>query len=150
MSTITGEPAPVPVPPRRSRSWLIVLMCLLIFCFGGVVGAGILVIHVGRQAKDALDHPDLLPERAARRLKQRLDLSDDQERQVQEIVRKHYPVIQQARENFIQVIDPELDAIETEIAALLAPDRARRFQERFEIFRDEMLPRRLGARRLGR
>jgi len=150
MSSNDDERPSAPAAPRRGRVWITVLVCALIFGFGGVVGAGITAIRAGRQARAALEHPDLLPVRVAHRLRGRLDLDDAQERQVEEIVRRHYPAIQQARERLLADLDPELDAIGSEIAALLAPDRARRFQERFEIFRDELLPRRLAPRRGGR
>ncbi len=137
----------VPAPPdatRPRRIWLTVLLCSLIFLGGGVVGAGITVMRVGRQARDAIQHPDLLPERVAHRLKSRLDLTDDQTRRVEQIVRRRYARILKARNDLMQDIGPEIDAIEREIQPILGPDQTVRFKERFDTFREDWLPGTIG------
>jgi len=139
----SSDIASVPGATRPRRTWLTVLLCTLIFLGGGVVGAGITIMQVGRQAKDAIQHPDLLPERVAHRLKGRLDLTDDQTRRVEQIVRRRYARILKARDDLLQNVGPEIDAIEREIIPLLAPEQTRRFKERFDTFRDDWLPRQL-------
>jgi hypothetical protein len=135
--------AAAPIGARPRRPWITVLLCALIFLGGGVTGASVAVLHVGHRAKEAIEHPDLLPQRIAHRLKGRLELTDDQTRRVEQIVRRRYQRILSARDNLLQNIGPEFDAIEREILPLLAPEQAGRLKERFQSFREECLPRRV-------
>ena len=150
-STSTPTAAPTPQPAlassRRWRTWLTVVLSAVIFLGGGVVGSGLTAMHVGRQAKEAIQHPDLTAPRVARRLQGLFDLTEEQMKLVQQVVERHYTVIRQARAEMLEVVDPELEAIGSEIAALLPPDRARRFEQHFRTFREEWFPQHTATRR---
>jgi len=129
-----AAPSALPGPPRRS-AWPTVLLCLAIFVAGGVVGWGVTVIHVYRETLAALQHPEQLPDRVARRLQKRLDLTDEQALAVEAILRRRQGTLMEARAELMQRTGPQLDAMEDEIAAVMQPGQALRFREQFRRLR---------------
>ncbi len=151
-STTTGAPAAVPPgaappsaalpaapPPRRRSPWLTVLLCLAIFLGGGVVGAGVTVIHLVRTARAALLHPEQAPERIARRMQKRLDLSDDQTARIETILRRRQVQLLKARAEMLDRAGPELDGLEADVAGALSPGQAARWREQFRRLRGDWL-----------
>jgi len=138
---------PADAPPRR-RGWVTVLLCLLIFGGGAVVGAGATALIVGSRVRDAILHPEAAPHRIAERLRRRLDLSDEQAGRIEQKITALHEQILAARSDFFERIEPVLDQIETSVAEELPPAKARQFHERFDEVRDEWVP--AGPRRLRR
>ena len=132
-----GPPGALPAP-RRKRAWLTVLLCLAIFVAGGVVGAGITVIHVYRTVLSALQHPERTPERIARRMQKRLDLTDEQTGRIEEILRRRQKPMLEARRELLERNAPELDALEDEVAAELTPGQALHWREHFRQMRRDL------------
>jgi hypothetical protein len=131
-----ASPAP---RSRRGRTWFTVVLCAVIFLAGGVVGAGGTLIRIGRQTREAIAHPEALPHRIALRLQSRLDLTDEQTARVEQVILRRQGRILETLQN----VDPEIDALELEIAELLHPAQADVFAARFRQFRDDYLPPRI-------
>lgn len=87
----TSEPLPV-VPPeplpvvRPRRRWLRVLLVLVVFGSGFVVGGGTALLAVKQRLSRAISHPEEEAARRARTLARDLGLSADQRAQVESIL----------------------------------------------------------------
>ena len=140
---MTPPPDDLPMPPvpARRKRWITVLLSALIFLGGGVVGAGIAAVHLSRQAREALQHPELAPKRIAARLERRLDLDADQAARVEQVVSDHQQRLMDVRGDFLEAAQPEFDALERDIAAVLTPEQSLAFERQVRGLRDEWLPR---------
>lgn len=130
---------PLPAPPRR-RTWLTLLLCLLVFGGGAVVGAGAAVTWVGRQVRDAARHPEDAPGRIARRMQSRLDLDDAQAARVEAALARHHAELLEARADFIERAAPILDRMEADVAAELPAEKAGDWRGQFRRLRDDWAP----------
>jgi len=139
-----GPASAAPAAPSRlrpRRTWFTVLLCLVIFFAGGVVGVGGTLLRIGHQTREALRNPARIPHRIALNLQSRLDLSEDQTARVETIVKRRQARLLAAREQLMDDVDPVMDDLEADIAQVLRPEQARQFRERFRQLREEWLPR---------
>ena len=143
---MSTESAPSPAP--RRRTWLTVILCVLIFGGGLAVGAGGTVLWVVRHVRDAVQHPELAPHRVAERLQRRLDLDDATTDRVQAAIERVEPDLLEARADFVDRIDPLLDQIDNDVASVLPPDKLDEWHHQFRRFRDDWVPRPDRPRRL--
>ena len=109
----TTEPPPVNhgglnAPRRR---WLTVVLSLLIFAAGFVVGGGTAVITVLRTVRQNIHHPERAPARITARLRRRLDLSDEQTRKVQAIVEHRQLALMEIRRQVQPRVMAELEKL---------------------------------------
>ncbi len=133
--------------PAPTRSvWPIVLLCAVIFLAGGIVGAGLAVYSVIDGAKQALQNPEEMPRRIARRMQRRLDLTDTQAERVRAIVETHQADLLGLRATALEGADPILDTMRDEIATELGPAGADGFLQHWGRMRDEWAPRMQGFR----
>lgn len=117
--------APLPPPPSRTRTTLIAAF-LLVFTFASGVIAGIvadrLMLRAGhhrvpRFATDAMVH----------RLDRHLDLTDEQRRQIEEIVRRRHQRINELTSRIRPRVRAEIDQTNDEIARILTPEQREKF-----------------------
>jgi hypothetical protein len=126
--------------PRR-RTWLTLVLCLVIFGGGLAVGAGGTVLWVVRHVRDAVQHPELAPHRVAARLQRRMDLDEATTARVEEALERSEPEMLEARADFLERIDPLLERIEADVAAVLPADKLDDWHHQFRRFRDDWVPR---------
>ena len=141
MSETPAAPAPLaPAAPRR-RTWITVLLCLLIFGGGLAVGAGGTVLWVVRHVRDAVQHPELAPHRVAERLQRRMDLDEATTLRVEAAIERVEPDMLEARADFLDRMDPLLEQIEADVANVLPKDKLDEWHRQFRRFRDDWVPR---------
>ena len=139
MSEASALAAPAPAP--RRRTWITVVLCLVIFGGGLAVGAGGTVLWVVRHVRDAVQHPELAPHRVAERLQRRMDLDEATTLRVEAAIERVQPDMLETRADFLDRIDPLLEQIEADVANVLPPDKLDEWHHQFRRFRDDWVPR---------
>ena len=129
----------VPAAPRR-RGWRTLLLALLIFVSGLIVGGGTMLITVRHRALRVLHHPEEVPARIAARLRWKLGLSDEQTQQVEQIVRKRQQALQAIRREVQPRVTIELDRVEAEIAITLDDAQRAKWHALFAKLRETWIP----------
>jgi hypothetical protein len=134
----TGETTLPPAP--RPRRWLRVVMALVLFASGFVVGAGATLITVRNRVLHAIHHPEEGPPRVAAKLRRKLDLTDEQTRRVEEILRARQLALQAIRREAWPRVEVELDRVRREVAEVLDEQQRREWEERFAYLRETWIP----------
>ena len=144
---VPPAPAPAPPvaiaspPPRRSRRWLTVLLCVLIFLAGGVAGAGAMALHTVRRVQEAVRHPEVIPERIVARLRRPLGLDAQQELQIRAVLARRQAALLDARAEALARAQPEFEGIESDIAAMLRPEQKDLWSKLYRRFLRDWAPR---------
>ncbi len=129
-----------PVRPRPRRWFRALLLSMLLLGSGVAIGVGGTLLVMTRGLQFGLHHPELFPARATHRLTSLLDLSDAQARQVETILRDHQRKLQEMRREVQPRIETHIDQIRDEIATLLTPLQAEKWQRWLAQKRDVWLP----------
>jgi Heavy-metal resistance len=115
--TTTTEAVSAPEPPSaRPRRTRTLLLMLAVFLCGGVCGASLAVAVVVHRMRGAVLHPDRLPGRTAQRLTRRLNLTPEQQAQVESILERHHQTMR-------PMIGRQMHAMRGEIEAVLTPEQ---------------------------
>ncbi|MHB8770210.1 MAG: hypothetical protein ACYC7J_04360 [Syntrophales bacterium] len=126
----TEKPSEALAKPRRRRLWT-VLLALIIFICGVLVGGGISFKIVTAGYKRALQDPDVLAEKIVRRMERRLDLSTDQVKQVREIILEQQKAFQSLHREFRPRLDSRIEKTRKELAKVLTPEQAQKWERTF-------------------
>lgn len=109
----------------KSRAALVVLLSLIAGAILGIVADRTVLAHLGRRPPD----PRRAGEHFARMLEHRLDLTDEQKREVEAIIQRHAD----ANETIFRETQPriraQMEATDREIEALLTPEQKTKFAE---------------------
>ena len=116
------------VLPKRPRRWRAMLLSLVIFLAGAVVGSALTVIVVAHRIQHAIRHPEEAPARIAKDLKKRLVLSDDQQQHVQAILAERLADLQTLRIQLQPQINAQLDLAFRQISEVLTPEQAQKWR----------------------
>jgi hypothetical protein len=119
MSRAPATKSHVTPPTRPRRRWLRIVLWLVIFGSGLLVGTGLTLIAVRRGVLQAIHHPEQMPTNVSRRLQRTLDLDDQQTQQVREILRRRQVDLEQIRVRYQPEIEEQLDLIRAEIGEVL-------------------------------
>lgn len=130
----------LPSAPRRNRRALRLLLYLLIFVSGSVVGAGVALIVVRNSALHAVHHPDDMPGLIAARMARALSLSDKQKSEVESILRERQAALQTIRREFQPQVEGQLDQLEEQVSAVLDVEQREKWESRFEYLRRTWVP----------
>ena len=133
----TEELAPT---PRRRRGWLRLLLYLVIFISGGIVGTGITLMVIRKSALFAVHHPDEMPAIIADRMTRVLDLDDDQKCQILDILRERQEALQDIRRQSQPLVEEQLDLLEEQVAAVLDPEQQEKWRSRIKHIRRTWIP----------
>ncbi len=125
--------------PRRRR-WLSLMLAIVIFTSGFVAGGGITLVTLRNTLLYWVHHPEEFPPRAAARLRSKLDLTGEQTRRVEAILRRRQAVLQTIRREVQPRVIAELDLVEQEIAEVLTPEQRERWHARFTELRETWTP----------
>lgn len=128
------------LPHTASRRWPRLLLLLLTFASGVVVGA----VGGARVMRDqmlaVLQHPEGAPDRILSHLRSELVLNDDQARKVEEIVRRRHAAMESVRaESYPQQL-LHFTAIRTEVAEILTDDQRARWTDLCKTLEERYLP----------
>jgi hypothetical protein len=130
------EPSAV-VPPRRNRGMFMGLLAA-VFVSGGVVGGGAGMLITQQQFSDCLRHPERMPARMMAMFKSELNLTDEQTKQVDEIVCRHHEQIESIRAEVRPRFAAEFNALHDEVNAVLTDAQRAKWEEMRERFRKDM------------
>jgi len=130
--------APV-IRPRRRWVWP-VLLGLVIFVSGVLVGGGLTFKIITSGFKRSFQDPEVSAERITNRMKRRLDLTDEQVVQVRRIILERQKAFQSMRKQVRPQLEAQIDKTRQELAAVLSPEQARKWEKRFGHFLKFWLP----------
>ncbi len=122
------------------RPWIhtIVLGGAILVC-GFLIGAGVSGHVLWNRVLHGARSPERMHARVTERLMRSLDLTEDQARQVRAIVDEHRrreaEILEQSRPR----LEEEIERMRAEVAAVLTPQQAERWNERMERFRRQWI-----------
>ncbi len=135
--------APLPAPPERKpgrRTWRHLGMVLLIFLGGAACGAAAATFVLKRALHHAMQNPSAMSTHITGRLAAMLDLTDEQAKQVREIILRHHDGLIDIRRDIQPRLEAELGVLEEEIAALLSEEQRARWHAHAAAMRAHWLP----------
>jgi hypothetical protein len=130
--------APV-IRPRRRWVWTI-LPALVIFVSGVLVGGGLTFKVITSGYKRSFQDPAVSAERITHREKKKLDLTDEQAVQFQRIIFEQQKAFQSLRKQVRPQLEAQIEKTRQELAAVLTPEQARKWEKRFGRFMKFWLP----------
>jgi hypothetical protein len=130
--------APV-IRPRRRWVWTI-LLALVIFVSGVLVGGGLTFKAITSGFKRSFQDPAVSAERITHRMKKQLDLTDEQAAQVQRIIFERQKAFQSLRKQVRPQIEAQIEKTRQELTAVLTPEQARKWEKQFRRFMKFWLP----------
>ena len=125
--------------PRRRRLWTILIVLGIFFC-GILVGGGLTFKVISEGYKRAFQDPEVLAEKIIRRMERRLDLNSDQVKQVRGIILEQQKEFQALRKEFRPRLDRQIEKTRRELAAVLTPEQARKWEKTFARIQRFWLP----------
>ena len=125
--------------PRRRRLWII-LIALAIFSCGILVGGGLTFKIVTVGYKRAFQDPELLADKIIRRMERRLELNSDQVKQVREIILEQQKAFRTLQKEFRPRLDGQIEKTRRELAGVLTPEQARKWEKTFARIQRFWLP----------
>jgi Spy/CpxP family protein refolding chaperone len=133
------KPADQLAKPRRR--WLrTVLLATAIFVCGALVGGGVTFKIIASGYKRTFQEPAVLAEEITHRMKRRLDLTHDQVQQVRRIILEQQMAFQSLRKEFRPRLDDQIEKTRQELAVVLTPEQARKWEKRFARIQRFWLP----------
>lgn len=139
-TTDVVSPEPIAPLPARPKRWRIVLLGIAILMLGALIGSGVTVIVIKKMVLHAISHPEKASARIANRIQRKLDLSAEQAAQVRSIIAERQKALQAIRREVQPRVEKELNGLRDDVAALLEPDKARRWRERFDRLKRSWVP----------
>lgn len=132
---------PVDHLAKPRRRWLrTALLATAIFVCGALVGGGLTFKIIASGYKRSFQEPTVLAEEITHRMKRRLDLTDDQVQQVRKIILEQQMAFQSLRREFRPRLDDQIEKNRRELAAVLTPEQARKWEKRFAHIQRFWLP----------
>jgi hypothetical protein len=132
--------------PKRTKwrraipRWAQIVILLVVFAAGGVVGGMIAAKVIYLRMDYYRRHTNVLPNDIVPRLKLRLGLTDEQTKQVREIIERRHPRMIENRKHGAQVMLNEFDAMEQEIADVLDERQKRMWHAMADSVHHRFLP----------
>ena len=127
-------------PVRTRRRWVTVLLVLVIFISGMIVGGGATIVVAVRNIQYAIKNPSVVPERATVRLQRALDLDEQQTVEVREVLSDLQRRLQQIRGRVYPEVQQELAEARSAISAVLDDEQKAAWDELFERVRERWFP----------
>jgi len=117
--------------PQRRRRLRAVALGLVILVCGFVLGAGVTVVGIKKMVH-AIHTPGEAPKRITDRMRCRLGLSDDQASKVQAILTERQKALLAIFHDVQPRIQEELKRTKEEVSAVLDPEQAEKWREKFD------------------
>ena len=128
------------LPRPRKRHWRIVLLMLIVFIAGGVVGSAGTVIWAMDHFQHIARHPEEAPRRITARMAEKLDLTDEQAEQVREILERRQQDLMVIHHEIRPRVEEVLNASRAEIAAVLNDQQQAEWEEMYQRFDRRWMP----------
>jgi hypothetical protein len=132
---------PLPAaPPHGRRRWVSLLLSLVIFASGIVIGAAGAAGFIRREILHVLRDPGAVPDRITQRLKTRLSLTDEQADKVQDILETRQRSLQAIRTRIQPEVVKQLRLAKEEVGDVLDDRQRERWEADFDRLRELWLP----------
>ncbi len=128
------SPTSLSIAPKKRR-WRSFFLGVVILLCGMVIGAGGTVVVMKHIILRAIQHPEEAPQRITDRVRNKLDLTEDQAAKVKAILTERQNKIQALRRQVQPEVEKELEKAKEDVAAVLKPDQAEKWRERFDHLR---------------
>lgn len=125
--------------PRRRHLWTI-LLALIIFICGVLVGGGLSFKIVAGGYKRAFQDPDFRAEKITRRMERRLDLNSAQVKDVREIILEQQKAFQSLHREFRRRLDTQIEKTRKELAKVLTQEQVQKWENTFRRTQRFWLP----------
>jgi hypothetical protein len=120
-----------------------------VFFFGAIVGAVVTGRFLWTKHIDTLQQPRFQTPRMMQRMQQDFDLTKEQAQQIETVFADHHEKIMSIREEVRSGIEPEIESLRQQVEAILTPEQAKRWEERFDAQKQRWLPPHPGMHRGG-
>lgn len=134
-----NQPTAPVIQSRRRWIWTI-LLALAIFVSGVLVGGGLTFKVINGWFKRSFQDPSVLAERITRRMKKKLDLTDEQAGKVHRIISEQQKALQSLRKQVRPQIEAQIEKTRRELSVVLTSEQARKWKIRFDHYRKFWLP----------
>jgi len=141
MHRMADDAPPQADAPRRKRTWAFVLVALAGLLVGFLGGATAASYFIVTQVRHLMDHPDEAPGRITDRLDSRLDLSPEQERAIEQVLRNRFNHLHRAVYTAWPVVDQILDQIGDDIRYELNDRQKQQWDELYPEIREKWFQR---------
>ncbi len=126
---------------RPRRRWVrTILLALVIFVSGVLVGSGLTFKVITSGFKRSFQDPGALAELITHRMKKTLDLTDAQVVQVRQIILERQKAFESLRKEVQPRLEAQIENTRRGLAAVLTPEQARKWEKRFGHFLRFWLP----------
>lgn len=139
---IENEADKVPPPPPIGRRWPRYVLLLCVFLCGGIVGAVGGGYGMRERMIAMIQNPEQVPDRILPRIRAELVLSEDQSRQVEEIVRRRHSAMEAHRAESYPRQLAEFKAMHDEVADLLSTEQREKWLSLCDTVERRYLPQR--------
>ena len=119
----------------KKKRWRSFLLGILILVCGIAIGTGGTVVVMKHIILNAIQHPEKVPQRITDRMRGKLGLTDDQAAKVKAILTERHKKIHALLRQVRPEVDKEFEKAKEEVAAILKPDQAKKWRERFDRLR---------------
>ena len=138
----SADPAVPPASPRPRRRTAILIGAFIFIC-GMLAGAATTFITLDRMMSQRFKHPEKMVEKMVDDLSVKLDLTAEQKTQVTAIMQQNRDNMDKLfREEIRPKVDAEFNALKTNVAAVLTPEQAAKWNDDFEQMRRRFGPQR--------
>lgn len=128
-------------PPRSTkRRWLKVLLLLVIFVSGMVIGSGLTIMGIVHHMRSQMSDPAQRALNWTHRLSRRLDLSPQEEQAVLPVMQDASQRFEVIRQEVYPRVEAELDRMQQEVAAVLPKDKVATWESQFQTLRKRWFP----------
>ena len=125
---------------KRPRRWLKVLLLVVIFGSGIVVGSGLTVLGFVYHMRTQMSDPAQRAATWTNRLARRLDLTTEQSAVVLPVMTQSSERFEAIRRELIPQINAELDRMQREVSSVLPADKVAKWESQFKTLRNRWLP----------
>ena len=148
MSETIEHTTALPVPKRRR--WLTWLLMGVVFIAGGAVGSAATIHWLIDRFQGYAEHPERAPKRITERMREKLDLTDDQAEKVQDILHRRQQELMAIRREVHPRVQAIMDASREEVGAVLTEEQQAKWEKMYRhLERRWMGPNGHGRRRSG-
>jgi len=127
--------------PPQGRRWLVtLLLSLVIFVSGFATGGGTAVVLLARYTRENVTNPPLAWQRLLSFLERRLDLTEQQTRQVARILKTRQTKFMEIRRDVQPKVEAELSRLEQDIETVLTPQQQEEWREMIARLRSKWIP----------
>ena len=130
----------VPPPPAATWHWTRILVLLCIFVSGGIVGAVGGSMWTRNRILDMLLHSAKIPDRILPRIKSALQLTDEQARRVEDIVRRRHSLMEALRADAYPKQMAEFSSMRKEVDEVLTSEQRRKWSALCDTIERRFLP----------